>query len=71
LHEGTGEGHKRAYGFVDASKGGRGMAAKGTRKDASTHPQAHVSQWQEPLRQTTHASDSGSRTDRPDRSYVG
>ena len=74
LHEGKGAGEgfvKRTHGFVDTPKGGRDMAAKGTRKDVSTHPQAHMSQWHEPLRQTTHTSDPGSRTDRPDRSYVG
>lgn len=42
----------------------------GKRHDVSDHPQAHMHEWQQPLRQTTHTgTGSNVRSERPDRSY--
>lgn len=45
-------------------------APHGARADVSTHPSAHHSQYNVPLRQTTH-TDTGTRHGRPDKSYTG
>ena len=42
----------------------------GARSDVSHHPQAHMSQWHSPVRQTTHTSNPRRGLEHPDRSYT-
>jgi hypothetical protein len=63
--KGEGEGlHHRGHAFADEHHHEHGEERK------PPHPQAHMSQWHSPIRQTTHTS-SETRHGRPDRSYVG
>lgn len=76
IQHGKGEGfHHRATMYTDEHHHDHrdDHPGQGKRHDVSEHPQAHMSQWHSPVRQTSHTGpgQAKSRHSRPDKSYVG